>query len=178
MFIARCAFVIHKRAFTARIIYALEKDYLRVEKDYLLLWPSFFRIVSLFLITWRPFNQSMKLNEQKYINVVYITKFIFTILLVRQVKLRIQALISILIFTEILILIFKVLLHYIVSIARVKKTQPRLSPFRPDLSESKWGRCAAQRLRSLVYNEGFRLRKYPSKFSMCFNGLSSEISCH
>ena len=69
------ACVIHKRAITAWIIYALKKtiyglkktvtawkDYLRVEKDYLRLWPSFFRIVSLFLITWRTFNQSMDKN--------------------------------------------------------------------------------------------------------------------
>ena len=74
-FIVRRACVIHKRAITARIIYALKrlftgwkrllmawKDYLRVEKDYLRLWPSFFRIVSLFLITWRTFNQSMDTN--------------------------------------------------------------------------------------------------------------------
>ena len=35
------------------------KDYLQVEKDYLRLWPSFFRIVSLILITWRTLKQSM-----------------------------------------------------------------------------------------------------------------------
>ena len=44
----------------------VEKDnlrhYLRVEKDYFQLWPSFFRIVSFFLITWRTFNQSMDKN--------------------------------------------------------------------------------------------------------------------
>ena len=33
-------------------------------------------------------------------------------------------------------------------------------------------------LLELVYNEGFHLRKYPSKFSVCFNGLSSGINCH
>ena len=75
-FIARRRCAKHKRAITARIIYALEKTiyglkktiyglkrlYLRVEKDYLRLWPGFFRIVSLFLITWRTFNQSMNKN--------------------------------------------------------------------------------------------------------------------
>ena len=81
-FIVRRACVVHKRAITARIIYALEKtiyglkrlfmawkdylrvekDYLRVEKDYLRLWSSFCRIVSLFLITWHTFNHSMDKN--------------------------------------------------------------------------------------------------------------------
>ena len=44
----------------------IEKDYLqvgktilRLEKYYLRLWSNFRRIVSLFLITWHPFNQSM-----------------------------------------------------------------------------------------------------------------------
>ena len=74
-FIVRRTCVLHKRAITARFIYALEKtvyglkktiygfkDYLRLEKDYLRLWFSFFRIVSLFVITWCTFNQSMDKN--------------------------------------------------------------------------------------------------------------------
>ena len=51
---ASCVRFVHKRAIIAQIIYALE--------DYLRLWPSFFRIVSLFLITRRTFNQSMDKN--------------------------------------------------------------------------------------------------------------------
>ena len=69
------ACVTHKRAIIARIIYLLEKtiyglkrlfmawkDYLWLEKDYLRLWSNFCRIVSLFLITWHTFNQSMNMN--------------------------------------------------------------------------------------------------------------------
>ena len=56
-------FMAWKRLFTAWKDYLpLEKDYLRLEKDYLWLWPSFFSIVTLFLITWRTFNQSMDKN--------------------------------------------------------------------------------------------------------------------
>ena len=90
-FIARRACVIHKGAFTVRTIYALEKtiyglkktitawkDYLWVEKDYLRLWPGFFGIVSLFLITWRTFNQSMNKNIWMPYIMVYI-KVLFEI---------------------------------------------------------------------------------------------------
>ena len=74
----RCTRMCHHRANRFRDW----KDYLRVEKDYLGLektiyglkktiygfGPSFFRIVSLLLITWRTFNQ---INEQEYMNAVY-----------------------------------------------------------------------------------------------------------
>ena len=79
--------------------------------------------------------------------------------LVRQVKLRIQAVINILILTELLIL----------SLTPLHSHSP--------ISQKQNG-GAAQRVRNLVYNEGFHLRKYPSKFSVCFNGLSSGINCH
>ena len=57
-----------KRLFTAWKDYLLvEKDYLRVGNlDYLQLWPSFCRIVSLFLITWHK-----PINGQEYMNAVY-----------------------------------------------------------------------------------------------------------
>ena len=58
---------------------------------------------------------------------------------VRQVKLKIQALINILIFTELLILNLPPLLHG--QYCGNTKTQP--SPFRPNLSETKWLHCAA-----------------------------------
>ena len=52
-----------KRLFTGwKRLFTAWKDYLWVEKDYLWLWPSFFRIVSLFLITWCTFNQSIDKN--------------------------------------------------------------------------------------------------------------------
>ena len=97
-----------------------------------------------------------------------------SIYLVCQVKLRIQALIHIWIFIELLILSLTPLYR---QYCRNTKTQPRLqesrlrSPFCPDLSETKWRKLDsdAQRVYSLVYNEGFYLGKYPSKFSVCFN---------
>ena len=69
----RCTQTHHHRANHLRAwkdYLRVEKDYLRlektiygpVEKDYLRLWPSFFRIVSLFLITGCTFNQSMNKN--------------------------------------------------------------------------------------------------------------------
>ena len=74
-FIARHACVKHKapspresfthlkRLFTGwKRLFMAWKDYLRIEKDYLRLWPGFFRIVSLFLITWCTFNQSLNKN--------------------------------------------------------------------------------------------------------------------
>ena len=75
-------------------------------------------------------------------------------ILVRQVKLRIQALINILIFSELLILSLPPL-HS--QYCEEKKTQPRLSPFGPDLSETKWQL-------NLVYNEGFHYRNIPASF--------------
>ena len=59
---------------------------------------------------------------------------------VRQIKLRIQASLT---FWYLLIAVHSkfdsIYSYYLVDI----KTRPRLSPFRPDLSESKWRRCAA-----------------------------------
>ena len=65
----------HKRAIIARIIYALEKTIYGLKKTIYGLerlftaqkrlftaWDYFCRIVSLFLITWRTFNQSMNKN--------------------------------------------------------------------------------------------------------------------
>ena len=73
-FIAHRSCVKPNRAITAQIIYALEKTIYGLKKTIyslkrlftgwkrLRLWPGFFRIVSLFLITWRTFNQSMNKN--------------------------------------------------------------------------------------------------------------------
>ena len=70
---------VHKSAIITQIIYEITylkrlftgwKDYLQVGKDYLRLWPSFFRIVSLFLITWRTFQQPM--DKIKNIWMLYI----------------------------------------------------------------------------------------------------------
>ena len=49
---------------------------------------------------------------------------------------------------------------------RNTKAQPRPSPFRPDLSETKWRKLdsTAQGVHSMVYSEGFHVRKYLSKF--------------
>ena len=74
-------------------------------------------------------------------------------LLVHQVKLRIQARINILIFTELLNLSLTPL-HS--QYCESRKTQPRLSPFRPDISQKQNG-GVAQCVRSLVYNEGFHI---------------------
>ena len=60
--------------------------------------------------------------------------------IVCQVKLRIHALINILIFTELLILSLTQLHSQYCGSTKI---QPRLSPFRPDLSETKWQCCAA-----------------------------------
>ena len=81
--------------------------------------------------------------------------------LVRQVKLRVQAPISILIFTELLILSLTPL-HS--QYCERKKHNLDWVPFAPISQKQNGG--AAQRVRSLVYNEGFHLRKYPSKFSV------------
>ena len=80
------ACVMHKRAIIARFIYALEKTIYGLKKTIYGLerlftaqkrlftaWGYFCRIVSLFLITWRTFNQSMNKNIQWYMNAVYNT---------------------------------------------------------------------------------------------------------
>ena len=61
--------IMHKRAIIARIIYVLEKTIYRLKKTIygskkrlFTTWGYFCRIVSLLLITWCTFNQSMNKN--------------------------------------------------------------------------------------------------------------------
>ena len=52
-----------KRLFTPwKRLFTAWKYYLRLENDYLWIWSNFCRIVSLFLITWHTFNQSLNKN--------------------------------------------------------------------------------------------------------------------
>ena len=60
MCIIHCCMDHLKRLFTDwKRVFMAWKDYLQLEKDYLQLWGNFCRVVSLFLITWHSFNQSM-----------------------------------------------------------------------------------------------------------------------
>ena len=88
--IVRLARDMHKRAIIARIIYALEKAIYGLKKTVYGLerlftaqkrlftaWGYSCRIASLFLITWRTFNQSMNNN---YMNAVYNTIYFSNVL--------------------------------------------------------------------------------------------------